>query len=79
MKILFLQQIAILKAKHSRIPQSFWGNMTKLPSNDEITQFDSIWNADQLNIAKKAIFFISVHFTALYLLVENRTWIWIRN
>jgi hypothetical protein len=40
MKILFLQQIAILKAKHSKRPQSFWGNMTKLPSNDEITQFD---------------------------------------
>ncbi len=40
MKILFLQQIAILKAKHSRRPQSFWGNMTKLPSNDEITLFD---------------------------------------
>jgi hypothetical protein len=40
MKILFLQQIAILKAKHSRRPQSFLWNMTKLPSNDEITLFD---------------------------------------
>ncbi len=40
MKILFLQQIAILKAKHSKRPQSYWGNMTKLPSNDEITLFD---------------------------------------
>ncbi len=40
MKILFLQQFAILKAKHSRRPQSFWWNMTKLPSNDEITLFD---------------------------------------
>jgi hypothetical protein len=79
MKILFLKQIAILKAQHSRILQSFSGNMTELPSNDEITQFDSIGNADQLNIAKKANFFISVHFTALCLLVENRTWIWIQN
>ncbi len=42
MKILFLQQIATLKAKHSRRPQSFLGNMTKLPSNDEITLFDGI-------------------------------------
>ncbi len=40
MKILLLQKFYILKTKHSRTPQNFWGNMTKLPSNDEITRFD---------------------------------------
>ncbi len=31
MKISSLQQISISKTKHSRRPQTLWGNMTKLP------------------------------------------------
>ncbi len=45
-------------------------NITKKP--DCFEKF--IWTADHLNIAKKQIFFLNLYiFTALYLLVGNRT------